>query len=1673
MHGKRLLLISISLIMAVAMLFAMQPTYAAKADDIPAINHGVFGGAPYALEDSGAVSEYKDESLLIQSGGYVSDIEYQTMEAVLISDDDHASYMTDRGGCIYIQSVITGLHAGDIVEVKNDYFYAEAEDQVYESFWDQDPYWLEIGDYTHASSKNTVLNWLIYSEKVNDNEYRLIIGSGEYNLALDTDDLTTTIGDLFKLTRDIKVYRGETLANPTTSSRGYITSSNEDTSSWSTPIAIDSLDTGDLTLIGSLDSYVDDNWAGSSNGDIVDGHVFGQDAFDSIQAAVSGTEAGGTINIMPGTYPVAETIMLDKPLTLLGPVGDVAEVVGTGSDMFKVFVITSSDVTIKNLEITLDVTPAYPLLVSDELESSLISIPSGSGMTGIVIQDNVISVPAQTPPMSEWTARAITAGSNTVSGIVISGNTISNTRNGIVIQYNNSAVISGNSIFNTKGGIMNYTNSQVDADSRVMTNNTWTAVHNEWDIVWNTSYYVPDYQQSVLALSSANNGAYVVDRRAVDAAACAALTGNRSHVFVNTTTGTTTLHPTNGNMNMPYAKLQDGIDAVVEGGTIYVAAGTYNERLLINKEVHLMGAQYGVDPTASGVRMDPLAESVVTEAGLSTPNPDVLVEIGSGAEGTTIAGFTLIGDPTNTTADTSVIRVWADNISITENIIEGMYGVLAKGNNNMTIQKNVILANKSGVVNQPGTSNSINVLENKITLGNSPLSDAGGVYLTGCSDCIVSGNDIQGFVGGRSIYGSGNSQLEIVDNVLNGNKDGISLWGDTTFITISGNEIKNNAEEGLVIKGQDITIENNLISGNGTVGIEIAKHTLETLRVNVTNNQIYGNLSGGVTSDIAVSETVNASPNWWGSIAGPSASQIDGDIDFTPWCGDPACTFTVPDSNGVITLSGNINVPGGIIIDQPGLTFLLEDGTVIENDSPCFVINADYTTIKAASLLGATCIPTDGSNGIDVNGARKNIVIEGLDFNGENGTNGIDFDGVVTDLVINNNYFHSLAGAGLYFAAEPAGTVQIQGNLFMSNTGNGIEAGAFAIPAEYNAWGFYDGPAAGDGISAGVDADPWTHVDLVLESSGTDYANRVVQGEPITYQVKGNLANAMGADFILKFPSELSVALTSLGGLFDNEALDTSVPNELHFIGSQLSSGALNGEDLVLFTVTFDANSLGKSLVLDLDETSDIFSMAPGFGPSTNIFAAALEDVTDLEVIALPTMDILSTGDFIAGLPVEFTVDIDNAGGGDYASTGLHFSLPAGAVLEYWDGSAWIAVSSDPFGLGALAADGTLAPLFRIIFIDPGDNVVTVELFDLTPAPDTLLATASETFTTLGEFDMTGTVSMQGRTVRSGVPLKLASMVAPYYADNEIFSTGEISNNVRFAGVNGGTYRITTNQPRYLNVSAELSRIVQVFDDVVLPALELKGGNADWLDNVIDISDAGIVGAQYGTGTIADNGDVNFDDRVNIQDLALVGGNYDLTSEDAYAGWPGFTEVSGQFNMDENTGEFTADMTGAYSLHFEGQGMPAGPNLTSFSGNVTGDITGTIAGMINAQGFDILYAGITPVSGDPVHLYGTMLGDFEGWLLLGPERDPVGTVEITGPITVAVGDTIDLDVLLDGAAPDRPVLWSVYVNQSAIAEINMLTGEVTGLSEGTATVIVTVLDDSNVSFDTYSITVTP
>lgn len=165
----------------------------------------------------------------------------------------------------------------------------------------------------------------------------------------------------------------------------------------------------------------------------------------------------------------------------------------------------------------------------------------------------------------------------------------------------------------------------------------------------------------------------------------------------------------------------------------------------------------------------------------------------------------------------------------------------------------------------------------------------------------------------------------------------------------------------------------------------------------------------------------------------------------------------------------------------------------------------------------------------------------------------------------------------------------------------------------------------------------------------------------------------------------------------------------------------------------------------------------------------------------------------------------------------------------------------------------------------------------------------------LNKYIVTGTLTLQGVLDNSGIPFALDHGAANWLGPYSGITINQAASNLTLVDVYEDSYLITTAMPRFLNVTADLNKFIVVSSgSTSISALQLKGGNAVWqreidgvwvLDTVIDAGDISVIGACYGqTGPDLD-ADVNYSGNVDIMDLALAGGNYDLTSASAYQNW--------------------------------------------------------------------------------------------------------------------------------------------------------------------------------------------
>ena len=1014
--------------------------------------------------------------------------------------------------------------------------------------------------------------------------------------------------------------------------------------------------------------------------------------FLTIQKAINSASSGDTINVAAGTYVVSSVINIDKDITLQGIGLPVIQVSGTGDR----FDVSGAGATISGFEIQkTDKTGEQNII---KLRASNITIQNNKIWGQFVIGDGEVS-------------RAIVINAGSTTGISISNNEIYNLRQPAYISGTHSGIISDNYVHGTKGWV-------IEGGNFTFTGNTWGtgANANVFDIAI-LSLTPGTYYTDIPAISAANNNASIEDQRTSPA--------TLTPVYVNASAPVCTSDC--GTASKPYQTIAAGIARVAAGGSIHVAAGTYTGPVTLNKSLSLIG-----ESGATIVGQVDVTASYVTLQGMTFTNPN--------------QSFGVRINPS--VANVSVLDNTFTNIGGAGygSYVKGLY--LLNGPDTVIIDGNTFTNIKSGTAQSA----------NGVYIGDSPSSNPSeGVVIhdNTFSDITSAGKGAYGILTNN---GAGAPGIDILDNTftgINGNwTHAIGLEGPTPNAEILGNIFSAITANGTSVDKAAIFFEDN--PAGATTKVE--------------NNQFTVGFYGIAVhpSDVALVGTVDASPNWWGSIAGPAAEgQQYGDIEFTPWCATAACdTFfpngdqnivipgstdpqdvqnfihNAPEGSTILIPPGSYNKGGGFLIETPHLTILVGKGTHIQNNSPCFVIGASFTTIAAPEKLGATCTPTNTSNGIDVAAGLENIIIQNFEFDGTGQAtgDGIHFAGAVNGVQIVDNYFHDLDGSGIEFVGAVTNNQGIQGNLFQHNGAAAIVSGA-AVDAQFNNWDSKTAVTLDN-----VDTSNWTFADLSLVSSGTPWTNQVVSGQTISYAVKANLQNVKGVEFTLNLPTNLAYTSSIPGAIFDNQTV-TPGTGTLLFKLYNLASAAVSGDNVTLFTVTFTANATGPAN-LTFDAATDKFSMVPTteIAPSNNVYANALTNGT-VNVINLPTLtwtDAFTT--YAAGFPQEFTLKVNNpTTGGTFTATELGFVLPAGATLKYWDGDSY-ELQVGNFVIGALNPNGLDAIYkFQITFANAGSPSTTVNLLDTVAV--TTLASVTKVSTVNANFTVTGTISMQGRTL--------------------------------------------------------------------------------------------------------------------------------------------------------------------------------------------------------------------------------------------------------------------------------------------------------------------------------------
>jgi parallel beta-helix repeat protein len=234
--------------------------------------------------------------------------------------------------------------------------------------------------------------------------------------------------------------------------------------------------------------------------------------------------------------------------------------------------------------------------------------------------------------------------------------------------------------------------------------------------------------------------------------------------------------------------IQDGIDAVAEGGTVYVYNGTYYENVIVNKTIELLGEN---------------KESVIID-GMDLKNTTYI-----SADNATISGFTIKNcghSPDKDLNDEFISGVFidtnADNTTIKDaNIIfNNNHGIYIKSSDNIVIYNNISNNLKVGIGTLP-----FDAYRNKIN-NNSIYNNSNGIYLgfypvvryfesSDQTSNIIARNKIYNNTFGLEINSGPNI---IKENYIYGNEYGINIlrtWNNKIY----HNNIFSNNYNGYII----------------------------------------------------------------------------------------------------------------------------------------------------------------------------------------------------------------------------------------------------------------------------------------------------------------------------------------------------------------------------------------------------------------------------------------------------------------------------------------------------------------------------------------------------------------------------------------------------------------------------------------------------------------------------------------------------------------------------------------------------------------------------------------------------------------------------------------------------------------------------------------------------------
>jgi len=320
-----------------------------------------------------------------------------------------------------------------------------------------------------------------------------------------------------------------------------------------------------------------------------------------------------------------------------------------------------------------------------------------------------------------------------------------------------------------------------------------------------------------------------------------------------------------------FATIQDAVDNVREGGTVYVAAGSYDSFLVDGKSNVESVSIIGEDADTTIIDgQDGAAD--VEMSGLSA------VAGFFGCSDVTFSGFTVKNSATDPTTSAGIGVAFSSRVLLQNNIAEdNASGIVLYATQDSTVTNNTFTDNAAYGIWLEGYS-----VDECYSTGNTLSENAitdntiDGIYCgVLCDDNMISDNTI-----------SGSTQLNGVNSSAGQDANGIYLW-KSGGNTVTGNTLSGNTGSGIELMGANQnSINGNVITDNDRNGVWIrySPEYPDTGLNAINDNKIYGNDTDGdgyQLCTLAGFSAIDAEYNWWGTAVATAvaAGIYDADVD--------------------------------------------------------------------------------------------------------------------------------------------------------------------------------------------------------------------------------------------------------------------------------------------------------------------------------------------------------------------------------------------------------------------------------------------------------------------------------------------------------------------------------------------------------------------------------------------------------------------------------------------------------------------------------------------------------------------------------------------------------------------------------------------------------------------------